>query len=169
MQTASDKSRYPTWWKPDHQTGWDRVKAAFQRDWEQTKADMSAGRKGADLNQQVGDTVQQALGNERIPPPGIANPLSPSQVEHKFAKPEKERVRETPENPQQWDDWHDAEVPLRYGHGAATHYSEDWDEALELRLRTEWHQLYPQHEWVGVRDTVRSGWARGALNRGPRP
>jgi hypothetical protein len=56
----------PTWWTKEHQSTWDRVKAALRRDWEQTKADWST--TGHDLNQGVGDTLKQAAGKEAIPP-----------------------------------------------------------------------------------------------------
>ena len=45
----------------------DDVKGALQRDLEQTKADMP-GVDGKDLDQDVGDTVKQAMGKEPIPP-----------------------------------------------------------------------------------------------------
>jgi hypothetical protein len=53
--------------------GTERAKEALERDWEQTKADLP-GREGTDLDQDVDDTVKQALGKEPIPPPGHPNP-----------------------------------------------------------------------------------------------
>src|SRR4051812_8830192 len=60
-----------TWWRPENDSSWERVKEAFRRDWEQTKHDM--GAKKPDLNQDVPDTVKQAAGKEAIPPAGQAN------------------------------------------------------------------------------------------------
>jgi len=61
----------PKWWSPEHQSAWDRIKAAFRRDWEQTKADVSDG--GHELGQDVGDTVGQAAGTKPIPPGNLPN------------------------------------------------------------------------------------------------
>ena len=57
----------PKWWNQEHDSAWDRVKDAMKRDWEQTKNDLTMGKKGTDLDQSVGDTVKQAAGKERIP------------------------------------------------------------------------------------------------------
>ncbi len=58
----------PKWWTTENDSSWDRVKAAFQRDWDQTKHDV--GAKKPDTNQNVKDTVKQASGSEAIPPRG---------------------------------------------------------------------------------------------------
>lgn len=62
----------PKWWNEEHDSTWERVKAAMKRDWEQTKADLSS--KGQELDQDVGDTVKQAAGKQPIPPEGVPNP-----------------------------------------------------------------------------------------------
>ncbi len=54
----------PKWWKSDYDSGWDRVKAAFRRDWEQTKHDMGS-KTAPDLGQNVDDTVKQMMGKEQ--------------------------------------------------------------------------------------------------------
>ena len=48
------------------------VGEALERDWEQTKSDLP-GLDGKDLDQDVDDTVKQALGDERVPPAGEKN------------------------------------------------------------------------------------------------
>ena len=53
----------PTWYTNEHDSAWDRVKAAFRNDWEQTKHDFGSD-KARDLDQDVGDTVAQATGAE---------------------------------------------------------------------------------------------------------
>ena len=58
----------PTWWTEQHDSAWERVKAAFQRDWDQTKHDF--GGKQPDTDQDVDNTVKQAAGKEAIPPRG---------------------------------------------------------------------------------------------------
>lgn len=55
----------PTWHEPRHDTAWSRVKDAFRRDWEQTKADMP-GQHGHLLNQNIGDTLGQAFGSRPV-------------------------------------------------------------------------------------------------------
>ena len=45
---------------------------ALERDWEQTKHDIKKD-KGQELNQDVGDTLGQAVGKKPIPPPGVPN------------------------------------------------------------------------------------------------
>jgi hypothetical protein len=60
----------PPWWNDQHTSSWERVKEAFQRDWEQTKSDFTAaGSK--DLKQSASDTLKQSFGTEPIPPPGF--------------------------------------------------------------------------------------------------
>ena len=51
----------------------DDVKEALARDWEQTKSDMP-GMEGKDLDQDVDDTVRQALGKEEPPTGNRPNP-----------------------------------------------------------------------------------------------
>jgi hypothetical protein len=45
---------------------------ALKRDWEQTKHDFNK-KKGEELNQDVGDTVGQAVGKKPIPPRDVPN------------------------------------------------------------------------------------------------
>src|SRR5512141_2473158 len=62
------QNRTPKWWTPAHESRWDRVKAAFKRDWDQTKHDFGANEP--DTDQDVDDTVKQAAGKQPIPPRG---------------------------------------------------------------------------------------------------
>ena len=50
-----------------------KVGEAMKRDAEQTKHDVTRGRKGEDLNQNVTDTVKQGMGREPIPPKNVPN------------------------------------------------------------------------------------------------
>ncbi len=61
----------PKWWNKQHESSWDRVKAAFKRDWDQTKHDV--GGHEPDTDQHLTDTVKQASGKEGIPPRGTPN------------------------------------------------------------------------------------------------
>lgn len=69
--TQSRDHKNPAWWTQDHESSWERAKDALQRDWEQTKADVSDA--GRELNQDAGNTVKQVLGKEAIPPAGVPN------------------------------------------------------------------------------------------------
>lgn len=51
----------PTWYKEEHDSNWNRVKAAFRNDLEQTKHDFGS-KTARDLDQDVPDTVKQAAG-----------------------------------------------------------------------------------------------------------
>jgi hypothetical protein len=48
------------------------AKDALERDWEQTKSDVP-GMEGKDLDQDVDDTVKQAVGSEEPPPEDVPN------------------------------------------------------------------------------------------------
>lgn len=52
----------PGWYTDDMDSGWQRVKAAFGNDWEQTKRDFGS-KNARELNQDVDDTVKQAVGS----------------------------------------------------------------------------------------------------------
>jgi hypothetical protein len=51
-----------------------RLGEAMKRDLEQTKHDLSMGKAGKDLHQDVDDTLEQATGDEPIPPRSVKNP-----------------------------------------------------------------------------------------------
>ena len=51
----------PNWYTNDHDSAWERIKAAFGNDWEQTKRDFGS-KSARDLDQDVDDTVKQAAG-----------------------------------------------------------------------------------------------------------
>ena len=51
----------PTWYTDEHDTAWQRVKAAFGNDWEQTKRDFGS-KNARELGQDVDDTLKQAAG-----------------------------------------------------------------------------------------------------------
>jgi hypothetical protein len=52
----------PTWYTDESDSAWNRVKAAFGNDWEQTKRDFGS-KNARELNQDVDDTVKQAAGS----------------------------------------------------------------------------------------------------------
>ena len=81
----------PQWWTDKHSSTWDRVKAALQRDWEQTKSDFSSDN-AADLNQGIGDTVKQGVGQQAIPPLSVqTHPDDPQDAAKRAEKQITER------------------------------------------------------------------------------
>lgn len=135
--------RDPKWWSTEHGTTWERVKSALRRDWEQTKADVSAG--GRELDQDVDDTVTQAVGSTPVPPLDQKNP--PDAKDAKDAQ----RAR----------GWDDVEDSYRYGAGARHEYKDtDWNDGLESKLKQEWEDLKTGRTWAETRDAAKHGWDR---------
>lgn len=134
--------QHPQWWSTQQTSTWDRVKEALSRDWEQTKADFS-NEYGKDLNQDVGDTVKQAMGKEPIPAPNQKTP-------------------ETTTASKSAAQWTDAEPAIRYGYGAADHYGDhkDWNDNVESKLKEEWSDLKSGRTWDEAKSHVRYGWDR---------
>jgi hypothetical protein len=60
--------------KDKDQAGSGKVGEAIGRDSRQTKHDVTGGRKGQDLGQDVKDTIKQGTGREPIPPKNVPNP-----------------------------------------------------------------------------------------------
>ena len=122
----------PHWWSEEHSSSWERAKQALHRDWEQTKGDLAD--TGVDLNQGALDTLRQAVGTQPIPADNLPN-----------------------RGPRH--DWVRVESAVRYGHGAARHYSDsDWDEKLEARLRSEWEASGQHSTWDSMKEGVERGW-----------
>lgn len=83
----------PSWWNDQHTSDWDRVKEALRRDWEQTKADFKVDG-AVDLNQNVADTVKQAVGEQPVPPPMVKTRAdTPAQVADRVEKQMKDRLK----------------------------------------------------------------------------
>lgn len=126
-ESIMKERRNPKWWTKDNDSAWERVKAAFQRDWDQTKHDL--GGKRPDTDQDVDDTVKQAVGSQPIPPRG--QPVQEQEDAHRFGYGAR----------------------THYGQ----RYSR-WDDDLESQLRRDWQESYSDREWKGYRDEVRRGW-----------
>ncbi len=134
-------AKRPAWYSDADDTAWEKIKAAFQRDWQQTKHDF--GGKAPNLNQQVGDTVAQATGSKAIPP---ANVKTPHSTDGKL------------------EGYNEADEPAyRYGFAASRHYgkSDDWNDQTEANLRKEWGD---EKEWEHRRDAIRRGWTYGQIH-----
>lgn len=132
----SSNFKNPSWWNDSHLSGWDRTKEALRRDWEQTKADLTDG--GRELNQDVGDTLKQASGKQRIPGANVPNPPDADDLE----------------------DFSSAEPALRYGYGARHYYGgSEWDDHVETKLRQDWESAGNESgTWERVKRAVRRGW-----------
>lgn len=76
-------TKQPQWWNDEHTSGWERVKTAFRRDWEQTKADFSR-KHGEELGQNVADTVKQAVGAEPAVKPAKTRDWNGSEPAARF-------------------------------------------------------------------------------------
>jgi hypothetical protein len=120
----------PTWWNQEQDSAWDRVKAAFKRDLDQTKHDM--GGHKPDTNQNVKDTVKQASGTEAIPPRGQA-------------------VYEKAEPAYRFGYGARAHYGKKYS---------AWNADLENELKRDWTASNPDpaYDWGFYGPHVRSGW-----------
>ncbi len=120
----------PSWWNKENDSAWERTKAAFKRDWDQTKHDM--GGDEPDTNQKIGNTTRQAIGKEVIPARGTPT-FEELEPAYRYG--------------------HGARS--KYGDD----YPE-WDDELETQLKDEWDQIAPSRKqnWRQDRDAIRQGW-----------
>ena len=122
------QKRNPKWWNPEHESRWERVKAAFKRDWDQTKHDF--GGKQPDTDQDVDDTVKQAAGKQPIPPRGTPT-YEETEDAYRFGYGARSQYSQE--------------------------YSE-WNSQLEGRLEQDWRDTYNDREWRENRSAIRRGW-----------
>jgi len=122
------KKRNPKWWNPEHESRWERVKAAFKRDWDQTKHDV--GGRQHDTDQDVDDTIKQAVGKQPIPPRGQST-YEEAEDAYRFG------------------------YGARSYYGRR--YS-SWDSELEQQLESDWSDTYNDRDWRAYRDSIRHGW-----------
>ena len=164
-------SRYPAWWNPTHASTWDNVKESLRRDWEQTQHDLSGGRFGQDLNQNVDDTLGQMVGSRPIPPADVANPLDGPELRQTVSRAQAQ-MRDLEQDYEEGAtdtaevfarDWSSSEAPLRFGYLSALRFGSAWSPEVERRLRLEWNQVSPREPWENVHEDVRYAWERAAL------
>jgi len=122
------ETRNPKWWSNQHESGWERVKAAFKRDWDQTKHD--AGVHRPDTSQNVGNTVKQAAGTETIPARGLPT-YEENEVGYRFG------------------------YGARTQYHSRFHH---WDASLESQLEKDWRETYNDRDWQRYRESIRRGW-----------
>ena len=118
----------PKWWQKEHESAWDRVKAAFKRDWEQTKHDL--GGDEPDIHQSLGDTVAQAVGKQPIP-----QQVQDDDAEYAYRYGYGAWLTYGKDYPS-WDD--ELEAMLE----------EDWEETNHSK----------SDEWERSRNLIRAGW-----------
>jgi hypothetical protein len=120
----------PNWWTEEHDSAWERTKAAFKRDWDQTKHDL--GGHEPDINQKTSNTTRQASGKEAIPPRGVP---TYEEVEPAYRYGYGARSEYGDEYP-------------------------EWDDELEDRLKGEWEMIAPSRRqtWMQDRAIIRRGW-----------
>lgn len=118
----------PSWWNKDNDSAWERAKAAFKRDWDQTKHDF--GGKQPDTDQNVDDTVKQAAGKQPIPPRG-------------------QPVYEEIEDANRFGYGARSYYSNKYS---------NWNNDLETQLRRDWQDTYGDRDWMLYRDEIRRGW-----------
>jgi len=118
----------PTWWTKDNDSSWDRVKAAFKRDWDQTKHDM--GGKQPETRQNANDTMKQAAGKEAIPPRGVPV-YEKAEPAYRFGYGARSH----------------------YGKKYPT-----WNSDLENELKRDWSETNDESDWDSDSRYIRSGW-----------
>jgi hypothetical protein len=122
------QTKNPKWWNEENDSAWERVKAAFKRDWDQTKHDF--GGKQPDTDQDVDDTVKQAAGKQPIPPRGQRT-IEEVEDAHRFGYGAR----------------------THYGQRHSK-----WDDNLETELRNDWQSTYNDRDWAANREDIRRGW-----------
>jgi hypothetical protein len=123
-----NQKRNPKWWNPECESRWERVKAAFKRDWDQTKHDF--GGKQPDIDQDVDDTVKQAAGKQPIPPRGQPT-YEQAEDAYRFGYGARNQ----------------------YGKRFNT-----WNTELESQLESDWRETYGDRNWKDYRERIRRGW-----------
>lgn len=125
----------PSWWVDRERTTWARIKAAFHRDWEQTKANLSGGYSGEELDQGLVDTLKQMIGSQAVPPEG-----EPVGVHLDVARdPVASRAFEL-------------------GYNAAGHVTGEWNPNVETILSDAWQRIEPGAFWADHRASAYLGW-----------
>ncbi|HEX4343666.1 MAG TPA: hypothetical protein VH255_09755 [Verrucomicrobiae bacterium] len=118
----------PSWWNQENDNAWGRVKAAFQRDWDQTKHDM--GSDEPDTDQNASDTVKQATGTQTIPDRGEPT-FDKAEPAYRFG------------------------YGARSHYGKKY---ETWNDEVENELKRDWMTTNPDADWDEDSENIRSGW-----------
>lgn len=121
----------PNWWDETYESSWERVKAAFKRDWDQTQHDLGIPRP--DTHQTLPNTLAQAIGGEPIPPRGVPA-YEDAEAGYRFGYGARRYYGKSPQ---------------------------EWDEQMEEKLRKDWQELtaHPERSWERYREVIRRGWS----------
>lgn len=114
-----------TWWEPEHTSAWDRVKAAFRRDWEQTKAHVGAAPPPQG-GQSAGDTMAQMTGRQDV----VTNTFETDEPAFRYGYGAAQHYRD-----RDWDPRMESELQANYG-GL-------WDDDKE-RVYAGWRYARPE-------------------------
>lgn len=117
------------WWAPEHTSAWDRVKTAFRRDWEQTKARIGAAPPPAG-GQEAGDTMAQITGRQDVAP--VAN-FEADEPAFRYGYGAAQHYRD-----REWGPGVEGELRSNYG-GI-------WDETTRDHVRSGWFYARPGEE-----------------------
>jgi len=120
----------PHWWSQENDSAWERTKAAFKRDWDQTKHDV--GGHQPDTNQKISNTTRQAAGKEAIPPRGVPT-YEEAEPAYRYGFGARSEYKD--------------EYPK-------------WNDELEAQLKDEWEEIAParRQTWMQDRAIIRRGW-----------
>ena len=150
----------PKWWTKENDSGWERVKAAFKRDWDQTKHDM--GGNSPETNQNISDTVKQASGKESIPPRG--EPVyEKAEPAYRFGYGARSYYGK------KYSAWN-AELEKELRRDWAETHAGDWDSQVGY-IRSGWeyedYPWFPDHKfWFPGRNILLAGWRHCHYNYG---
>ena len=116
------------WWAPEHTSSWDRVKTAFRRDWEQTKARVGAAPPPPG-GQGVGDTLAQITGKQEF----VVGNFESDEPAFRYGYGAAHHYRDR--------DWGPGmEQELRSNYGGL------WDDDARDRVRSGWEYARPGQE-----------------------
>lgn len=121
----------PNWWDSTYESAWERVKAAFKRDWDQTQHDL--GASVPNTHQNLPNTLAQAMGEETIPPRGVPT-YEDAEAGYRFGYAARRY----------------------YGHEPTP-----WSTEIEQQLRKDWEGLaaHSPRSWDRYRETICRGWS----------
>ncbi len=117
------------WWAPEHTSAWDRVKTAFRRDWEQTKAHVG-GATPPPGGQDASDTMAQITGRQEVAPAASFEADEPA-FRYGYGAAQHYRDRD-------WGPGIEGELRSNYG-GI-------WDETTREHVRAGWFYARPGEE-----------------------
>jgi hypothetical protein len=158
-----DHPRNPSWWTPQGDAAWDRVKDAVRREWAQAALPAQVVMEA--LRAQPSSASLAPLWKSEAASRRMAE--AEEQLAGHFADVQRDAALENERqhggsvNPELRDvHWLKVEPATRYGF-LARHRPESprqWDHHVEDELRTEWNDLRMEASWEDSLAHVRRGW-----------